>query len=143
MRRFLPVLLLCLCLSVPVAADESAAQDASFSAEGFSSPQRLWDGDRGTYAAAGEGAAVQITGSTPIASLYIEFDRLPQPYTIECGGGSYPCGEEGFLHQYIDVAGLTDGVKKNVTLRFPKGTVIADIYAFSSGVLPEIGRAHV
>lgn len=136
-RRLLPALFLCLCLSIPVAADEAAAQDASFSAEGFSSPQRLWDGDRGTYAAAGEGAAVHITGSTPIASLYIEFDRLSQPYTLEGGGGSYPCGEEGFLHQYIDVAGLTGGGQANVTLRFPKGTVIADIYAFSDGVLPD------
>lgn len=120
-RRLLPALFLCLCLSVPVAADEVAAQDASFSAEGFSSPQRLWDGDRGTYAAAGEGAAVHITGSTPIASLYIEFDRLPQPYALEGGGGSYPCGEEGFLHQYIDVTGLTGGGRRTSPSASPRG----------------------
>ena len=130
------VICLTLCLAAPVSADEEARQDAAFSAAGFSDPQGLWDGKRSTYRTAGEGAAVQVSG-TFLSALYIEFDRLPQPWTLECGGESYPCGAEGFLHQFVDVAALTGGAQDALTLRFPAGTVIADIYAFSSGVLPD------
>ena len=135
--HLLPAFLLCLCLSVPASAREAEYQDSALSAEGFSSPQRLWDADRGTYAAAGDGAVVRVTRTGGIASVYIEFDRLPQPWTLESGGKSYPCGEDGFLHQFVDVSGLTGGAPEEVALRFPRGTVIADIYAFSAGDLPD------
>jgi len=133
--RLLPLLLLvCIALSVPALAQE--AEDAVFSAQGFSSAQKLWDGDRSTYASAGEDAAVQITRTGGIASLYVEFDRLPQPWTVEGGGKTADCGENGFLHEFVDLTALLGAAPESVTLRFPQGTVVADIYAFTGGDLP-------
>ena len=85
-------LLLSAALALPVCAQEADCTGADFSAEGFSNPGRLWDGRRDSWSSAPDGGRVTVSRSDGVAGLYIEFDRLPQPWTLN---GDIPCGEEG------------------------------------------------
>lgn len=98
----------------------------------------LWtDGSEGTYSTVSKGTSVRITAPEPIASLYIVFDRTPAEWTLKAGDASAVCGAYGFLHEYVDVAGLV-GASSEVELIFDRAdTPIADIYVFSAGELPD------
>lgn len=137
--RAVLLLLLLAVLAVPAQAAEADWDGTAAEAAGFPSPQRLTDGDRGTYTTAQEGAAVTLSRSGGISALYLEFDRPPQPWTLTdpASGRSVSRGEEGFLHEFADLSALLEGQPETVELRFPAGTVIAEIYAFSPGELPD------
>lgn len=136
LRSLLPALLLLAVMTVPVRA---AQNGASVEASGFGSPGRLSDGDRSTYTTTQEGAAVTVSRAGGIGSLYIEFDRVPQPWTLTdpASGQETARGEDGFLHEFVDVSALLGGQPETVELRFPAGTVVADIYAFPPGEVPD------
>lgn len=99
------------------------------------SVKKLSDGNNASYSKASEGGSVTVSREDGIAFLYVQFDRTPQPWSItdEEAGQEYFCGQQGFLHEYVAVEGLPTTLK----LDFPEGTVIADIYAFSEGQIPE------
>lgn len=134
LRAFAFFLLLCAALAVPAGAEEAVYTGAAFSAEGFSNSKRLWDGSQTTWSAAGEGGTVTASRPGGIAGLYLLFDRLPQPWTLN---GEVTCGENGFLHQYVDVSALLEDTPETLTLSFPAGTALSEIYAFSPGELPD------
>lgn len=128
-----------LCLSKDVYAAEADYQSTQLSAEGFTSPERMGDGSRSTYSKTLEGGTVSLTAEGGIGALYIEFDRLPQPWTLTdvATGVTVDCGQNSFLHEYVDVAALFGGPVKELTLQFGADTVVADVYGFSEGDLPE------
>lgn len=132
-RVFALLLLLCAALTVSAGAQEATHTGAVLKAEGFSGSARLWDGDQTTWSAAGEGGQITVSRSDGIAGLYLLFDRLPQSWTLN---GTVACGEEGFLHQYVDVSALLGGAPAELTLEFPAGTALSEVYAFSPGDLP-------
>lgn len=133
LRTFSLFLLLCAALTISVGAQEAVYTGAAFDAEGFSSSKRLWDGDQTTWSSAQEGGQITVSRSDGIAGLYLLFDRLPQPWTLN---GDITCGEAGFLHQYVDVSALLGGAANSLTLEFPAGTALSEVYAFSPGELP-------
>lgn len=133
LRIFALFILLCAALTVSAGAEEAVCTGAAFEAEGFSGSKRLWDGDQTTWSSAKEGGRVTVSRSDGIAGLYLLFDRLPRPWTLN---GEITCGEEGFLHQYVDVSALLGGPADSLTLEFPAGTALSEIYAFSPGELP-------
>lgn len=132
-RIFGIFLLLCAALLLPAHAQEAVHTGADFEAEGFSNAGQLWDGTRDTWAVAKDGGKVTVSRPDGIAGIYIEFDRLPQPWTLN---ETEPCGENGFLHEYVNVAARLGEPADSVTLEFPAGTSIGEIYAFSPGELP-------
>ena len=130
------LLLLCLFAVSPLAAEASHTGTATETV-GVSNPQRLFDGSRSTYTRIPEDAAVTLSRPDGIAALYIEFDRIPQEWTLtDAAGAAISCGRNGFLHEFVDVSAQFDRLPETLTLSFPEGTVIADIYAFSQGDLP-------
>lgn len=111
----------------------SASAEGAVASEVFST-ENLIDGKRSTYEAAQGSISLESTES--IAHLYIEFDRIPQEWTLIAGGKEYTC-DGGYLHQYIDVAALC-GEQTEITLQFDQKTAIADLYFFEKGErLPE------
>lgn len=97
----------------------------------------LTDGNEGTYSTVRQGSSIRISAPKPIASLYIVFDRTPAEWTLRAGDSSFVCGTYGFLHEYVDVAGLV-GAASEVELTFDRADAqIADIYVFSEGELPD------
>lgn len=133
LRAFGLFLLLCAALTVSAGAQEAVCTGAAFQAGGFSGSKRLWDGDQTTWSSAQECGQITVSRSDGIAGLYLLFDRLPQPWTLN---GKIACGEEGFLHQYVDVSALLGGPADSLTLDFPAGTALSEVCAFSSGTLP-------
>ena len=133
LRAFGLFLLLCAALTVSAGAQEADHTGADFRAEGFSNSKRLWDGDQTTWSSAQEGGRITVSRSDGIAGLYLLFDRLPRPWTLN---GAAACGEEGFLHQYVDVSALLGGAPAELTLEFPAGTALSEVYALSAGELP-------
>ncbi len=131
--RFLLVLLLFIILAFSADAQEAEHTGAALQAEGFSNAKRLWDGDQTTWSAARDGGRITVTRADGIAGLYILFDRPPQPWTLE---GSTVCGANGFLHEYVDAASLLGEPRETLTLDFPAGTAVSEVYAFSAGDLP-------
>lgn len=134
LRRLAVLLLLCAALTISAGAEEAVYTGAAFEAEGFSSSKRLWDGSQTTWSAAKDGGRVTVSREDGIAGLYLLFDRPPQPWTLN---GDISCGEEGFLHQYVDVSALLGSTPETVTLTFPAGSALSEIYAFSPGELPD------
>ena len=121
-----------------VHAAEADYQSTQFEVEGFGTPERITDGNRATYSKTTEGGTVKITADGGIAALYIEFDRLPGEWELEntATGEVADCGQNAFLHEYVNVAELFGALVTELVLRFPAETVVADIYGFSEGDLP-------
>lgn len=132
----LPVLLAL--LTAPAYAAEPW-EDTDLTAEGFANAAALDDGARTTYTAAGEDACVTLSRADGIAALYLEFDRVPAPWTLTdpASGQTVAAGENAFLHEFVDVTALLGAPAGSLELRFPADTVIADIYAFPQGELPD------
>lgn len=124
--------------SITAYAEEAKHDGTVLSAEGFGKASSLFDGSRSTYTTAGENAVVTVQRTDGISGLYIEFDRIPSTWTLTdtATGVSVTCGENAFLHEYVDVEALFGSMPTNLVLSFPKGTVVADIYGFSAGELP-------
>ena len=137
-RSLLVLGLLALCCTLPALGAQAQYGDAAVEAEGFSRPGNLCDGDRANYASASGPALVTLTREGGMAGVYIEFDRLPQPWTLTVPetGERLACGQEGFLHEYVDLSALEGGLPDRVVLEFDQGAEIGEVYAFSSGELP-------
>lgn len=135
----LPVLAALAAILVVPAFAAQPWEDTTLTAEGFANAGALGDGARSTYTAAGEDACITLSRADGIASLYLEFDRVPAPWTLtEPGSGqTVAAGENAFLHEYVDVAALLGAPAQTLELRFPAGTALADVYAFPQGELPD------
>ncbi len=110
--------------------------DTALQSQGFSSPALLCDNDRLSYTAAYEKATVTLSNPKGISSLYLVFDRVPSPWSLTDGANVIPCGENGFLHEYVDVSALFGYTPSSLTLTFESGTSVAEVYGFTEGTLP-------
>ena len=109
-KKFICIFLITVFLTnlIPLAL---SAEQADYSrtvskAENFASADRLFDSKRSTYTTAGENSAVTLSREDGITHIYIEFDRLPNEWSLIADGESFTCGENGFLHEYINVSAL-------------------------------------
>ena len=136
----IPIAFLCLLLWKGEAyAQEADYRESRFRGEGVTKIERLCDANTDTYRTVEAGGRIQIGREDGISSIYIEFDRVPECYTLTdmATGERISCGENGFLHEFIALEELLGAKCSEVELSFDKETVIADIYAFSEGELPE------
>ncbi|MBE6541824.1 MAG: hypothetical protein E7672_05190 [Ruminococcaceae bacterium] len=141
-KRFFPALLVSLTvllLSTYIGAADAVYEGAKISSVGFDAPQNLADSSYTSYSGASENASVTVSRNDHIQFLYVVFDLIPEEWSItdNLTGSSALCGANGFLHEYVDVSSIFGNDVKSVTLSFPAGTVIADIYAFSEGDIPD------
>lgn len=82
-----------------------------------------------TYFAATD---ISITSNEDVYGLYIKFDREPEPWRL-CADGQYSDeGEERYLHQFTELNGC-----RELSLHFRENTVVADIYLFGKGEIPD------
>ena len=125
--------------SMTVYAQPAEYESTSIQAEGFQQAQYLSDENRNTYSVSEENAVVTLMRSDGISSIYIEFDRLPKKWILKdpITGKSITCGENTFLHEYVDVETAFGELSQTLELCFEEGTVVAEIYAFSEGELPK------
>ncbi len=146
MRKFcLAVLaLLCLVLLAP-GANALEAEDLSDNSivtgcSGFSSPNRLFDGNFINTLKIKEGGGFTLTHEGGIGSLYIMFDIEYGEYTVtnEATGEMCTFGREGYLHEFLDLEAAFGKAPVSVTVSFESGPAkINELYAFSSGDVPD------
>lgn len=96
----------------------------------------LQDRSRSSTLKLQSGGSLHIISDTPIAALYLIWDRPPEIYSVEGGSDVLSFGS-GFLHQAI----LLEGMATDVTLALgPAGEdaefVLCDVYLFGQGLLP-------
>ena len=74
-----------------------------------------------------------------IGALYIKFDRIPTEWTLTNAdtGENVICGSDSFLHEYVDVKTIWEEPPKKLILNFEVGTMIADVYGFTLGEVPD------
>ena len=107
--------------------------------EGFSEPSTLYDGNRNTYTKCNSEGVIKLNNEQGIHAIYIEFDRLPQQWTLTNPetGESVNCGTYSFLHEFIDVKALFKVVPTQLVMTFSAETTMADLYVFSNEEIPE------
>lgn len=116
------------------------AEDITASAVLSPSYSALTDGRESTCEVIDNGAVIKISSPTPIAGVYIKFDRTPPQWHMRAGGAEALCGRYGFLHEWCDLTSLQaqGGDIFDIELVFDGGAVeICDIYVFSAGELPD------
>lgn len=128
-----------LLFALPAAAADADSVHATFSTEGVSAPGVLSDANSSTYTEIAPGGSITVTRADSLQGLYLVFDRLPSPWTLtdNLSENRVTCGKNTFLHEYVDAADLFGGESRSLTLTFPEGAVLADLYAFSDGDLPD------
>lgn len=99
----------------------------------------LEDRNQNTYLSFGEHTVFTLLSSTPIAALYVEFDRIPGEWELKIEGSekTFTCGKSGFLHEYVDVFELASSSVERLTLSFESSVSVSEIYAFSEGEVPD------
>lgn len=141
MKRLLFALIfICgMCHSLTVHAAQAQYDTSDMEVQGFRKEQSVYDGNRNTYTECKEEGVITITNAEGIAGIYVEFDRVPSSWilTNPATGESITCGENAFLHEYVAIDGVFEVLPETVSLQFAAGTVIADVYAFTRGELPD------
>ena len=123
MRHFAGLLtaMLVFCLAdIGAAAEESAdtkelTKAATIECKGAAA---LTDGDEITYTKIADGGSVKITSDEGISFMYIIFDRIYGEWTLSDGMAEVVCGQNFFLHEYVDVAELFGYLPMSLTLTF-------------------------
>ena len=122
-----------------VMATEATYDNVKTKAEGFQNGKSLFDNNTDTYTKALKENQIELSYDDGIGALYIKFDRIPAEWTLKNGdtGEVVTCGSNGFLHEYVDVKSLWEDAPKKVVLNFETGTMIADVFGFTLGAVPD------
>lgn len=132
-----------LCLAPRARAVEAEnLSDVSIVTErtGFSSANRLFDGNFINTLKIRQGGGFTLTHEKGIGSLYILFDIEFGAYTVtnEATAQTVTFGQDGYLHEFLDLEAAFGEAPVSVTVRFDSGpAAINELYAFSSGEVPD------
>lgn len=116
-----------------VKADEKAPSIILGSGERASA---LSDGDYNTYITFNEGDSVTVQSADggTIHGLYIIWNSPVREWTLETDNGSIPCGQNGFLHEYVKLEAGTDTAVINIPA---DGMSVCDIRIFDTMDVPD------
>lgn len=131
-------------------AAENTAEDLSgstlFSGAAFEDYTFLTNKDNTDVQTSAGNAQITLENKKGMASLYIALDRLYGTYTVvdNATGTSVTAGEQGYLHEFIDLEAAFGYAPSSVTLQFLNGEVsLCEIEVFGSGTVPDhVQRWH-
>lgn len=143
-RALLAAALLWLCFGrvLPAAAVTAPAEAAELTAAAYitsssGNAAALADGRESSYTKLAAGSTVTVHAEAGIASLYVIFDRIYGPWTLTDGSAEALCGQQDFLHEYVDVAAAFGYAPQTVTLRFGgSDCALSELHIFGSGAPP-------
>lgn len=132
------VIIVCFTLSVTAVDTPTEAEELSVSVSSSDGDaQMLRDRDEVTYTNISDGGTVVISSDRAISSLYILFDHIYGEWTLSDGVTSVVCGENSFLHEYVDVKESFGYAPKSLTMTFSHGSAqLSEIFAFAEGEMP-------
>ena len=121
---------------------EAAAADITLTISDGSGADKLLDASYKTSITLDAGTEITVSSGEEMQGLYIIWDSLVPSWTLRAGGEEYTCGQNGYLHEYVE---LPEGVTEAVIV-IPDGAAvgdyagvikggmrIADIYGFTAG----------
>ena len=145
-RKFLLLLLLLVLLpAAGVKAQPQPAREISSAAlvtarENMPNPAWLFNGDRVTCQSCKGHVTMTLSHNEGIGSVYLIFNVSHGPFRVidEDSGRQELCGEEDFLHDFVDVAAIFGNAPRTVTLDFgDKGLNLNELRAFTAGEPPK------
>jgi len=98
---------------------------------------KLLDGEYTTYDSLSEGDILKISSKIDFTSIYIIWNKIPGSWTLSAAGNSYTLGSNGYLHEFVDIKGLTGTAVKETSVTIPKDLSVCDVYVFTEGNLPD------
>lgn len=107
---------------------------------GISSVNALFDGRTMESVTIRRGGYLTLESETGIASVYLVFGKEPGSYTVtdEAAGTQETFGEDGFLHEFLDLQARFGSAPQRVTIRFEEEAVqLAELSAFGPGQVPD------
>lgn len=124
--------------SVPDEPEEPVLSDAYQITLRSSLPEdesrSLFDGSYWTDAVLKPGEVFRLEADDKIAALYIVWGTYPGEWELETGRSNYHGGLNNFLHEFVSL----DTPVQNLTVHSPPAeTKLCDIYAYSSGKIPD------
>ncbi len=148
-RVLIAVFCICVCLTLcalprvfaePAEVATDITADTAISGTGFSGFAFLKDGNVKNYVTSSGSAELKLENSAGIGGVYLLFDLEYGAYTVTDNGSgkSVTVGQQGFLHDYLDLPSLLGTAPQSVTLSFSGGAVrLSEIYALSVGTPPD------
>lgn len=134
-------LLLSLC--IPVFATEENTSDITsttlITGSGYSSFAFLFDKDIDSYRTSADTASITLENPAGIGSLYLLFDLEYGSYTVTdtATGKQITAGQQGILHDYLDLNAAFGCSPTAVTLDFSSSSVrLSEIFVFSGSNTP-------
>lgn len=114
---------------------ENIASKADFSAWGDYNYAAIYDDDVGSYVQFGYGESVRIKTDTAVSGVYLKFHVKSAAWSISSGEKNIECGQNGFVHEYVDLAAL-DAASTELSLTFPRGASVCELELYTAGTLP-------
>ena len=111
-----------------------------FMGNGYSNFTFLTDGNTTSYHASSGKCTISLINDQGIGSLYLMFDMEYGEYTIQnaATGSTITAGQNGFLHEYIDLTSAFHGPVTSIILHFNQGAVqLSEIQVYSEGTVPK------
>ena len=135
------ILTILLTISFPRAVNALYAEELKIhiDTENFKNSNYMYDNNQSSYSNGENKPSFTISSDEEMSSLYIEFDCIPQKWTLEDvdSGNVIGCGENSFLHEFVELKSNFGYMPNNIKLNFNDNTAISEVHAFSSGELPE------
>lgn len=97
--------------------------------------EMLYDGDITTALGCSAGSSLSFYNEAGIGSAYLIFDLEPEAYTLTNLDTmeSVSCGENGFLHEYIDMEERFGTLPSSVRITFNSQVRLCELKIYSSG----------
>ena len=100
------------------------------------SNSKLTDKNENSYFTINKGNNIKISSESDISGIYIIYELKSIKGEISNSNKSANIGENGILHEYIDVKKLI-GMDKEITLTYNEDVKIGEIYILSEGDIPD------
>ena len=127
----------------PVKAETAEASDirssTTITGSGYNSFTFLFDGNTTSYSKSSGNTVIHLKNENGIGSVYLLLHKVYGSYTItdDATGKSITAGQQGFLHEFVDIAQQFGYAPSAVTIDFANGAVqLSEIYVFSQGTPP-------
>jgi LmbE family N-acetylglucosaminyl deacetylase len=124
----------------PPAAAVDITGSTAILGDGYDKFDFLTDGNTTAYHTSNGKCTITLLNEEGIGSIYLMFDLEYGEYTIEnaANGKSITAGQEGFLHEYIDLNQAFQGPVTSLYIHFERGKVrLSELEVYSVGTVPE------
>ncbi len=94
------------------------------------------DNNEATFIKISNKDIIKISSNKTIGGLYIVYEVESKTGILEANGETIKIGENGFIHEYINISENIENVKE-LTIKYDSDLKISDIYVLDEGILPD------